>query len=186
MPGPPLEAAIAAGRGGGGAGRGDGGNATVHGTVLPHPQLLGPNQPFLGHERVVQHCREAGTMAGVPLQQEMDQILSLWRNVARHIVLAENHFRQSVFDRVSVKRGAAHQKGVEHAAQGPDIGFKTVGAVGGHLRGDVVGRPTHGEVLFIWEFELSGEAKVCDLNVHVARQQKVRQRQISMQDAVGV
>lgn len=59
-------------------------------------------------------------------------------------------------------------------------------AASGHLWRDVVGRPAHGEVLFVWEFELSGQAKVCDLNVHVGGQQKVGQGQISMQDAMGV
>lgn len=64
-----LEATAAAGRGGGGVGCGDGGNATVNGPVIPKPQLFGPDQQALGHEWVVQYCREAGSLGGVFLQQ---------------------------------------------------------------------------------------------------------------------
>lgn len=61
-----------------------------------------------------------------------------------------------------------------------------MGAASGHLWGDVVWCATHGEVLFIWEFELSGQAKVCNLNVHVAGQQKIGQSQVSVQDPMSM
>lgn len=187
VPGSPLEAAAAAAaRGGGGAGCGDGGDAAVHGAFVPQAQLLGPDQQAPSHEGVVQHGREAGPLAGVFLQELVDQVLGLQRHVRGHGILPEDHFGQGVLDCVRVKRRAAHQEGVEHAPEGPDVRLEAVRAAGGHLGGDVVGRAAHGEVLLVGELQLSGQAEVCYFNVHVVGQQKVGQGQVPVQDPVRV
>lgn len=103
-----------------------------------------------------------------------------------HRIFPKDHFGQGVLDRVRVERRAAHQEGVEHATQGPDVRLEAVSAAGGHLRGDVVGRAAHGEVLFVGELQLSGQAKVCYFNVHVVGQQEVGQGQVPVQDPVRV
>lgn len=184
--GSPLEAGAAAHRSGGGARRRESGDAAVDGAVVAQPLLFGPDQQALGHEGVVQHRREAWPHGGVPLEQLVDQVLSFQGDVARHLVFPENDFGQCVLDRVCVERRAAHQEGVEHAAQRPDVRLQAVGAVRSHLRGDVVGGPTHGEVLLVWQLELSGEAEVADFNVHGAGQQQVGQGQVPVQDAMSV